>query len=220
MRCWRCGKPSLPEGLPRRHGLDAGPALPWLWLTLAHAAAALGAWWLPAPLLDWQPELAAAEPWRAFSGAFVHWSTAHLLANLLGAAVVAALGLAARLPLPATLAWAAAWPLTQAGLLLQPALAHYGGLSGVLHAGVAVAALWLVVRDIGTRRLLGAAIGAGLLIKIFLEEPWGPPLRAPAGLLSGGWDIATAPLAHATGAAAGVVCAALALCWPQRQSAP
>ena len=182
------------------------------------AAAALCAWWLPAALLDWQPERAAAEPWRAFSGAFVHWSTDHLMANLLGAAVVAALGLAARLPLPATLAWAAAWPLTQAGLLLQPALAHYGGLSGVLHAGVAVAALWLLVRDVGTRRALGAAIGAGLFIKIILEEPWGEPLRAPAGLLSGGWDIATAPLAHATGAVAGVVCAALALCWPARQS--
>ena len=171
------------------------------------------AWWLPAALLDWQPARAAVEPWRAFSGAFVHWSIAHLFANVLGAAVVAALGIAARLPLPATLAWVAAWPLTQAGLLLQPALAHYGGLSGVLHAGVAVAALWLVVREAGMRRVLGVAIAAGLLIKILLEEPWGPALRVPAGLLSGGWDIATAPLAHATGALAGVICAALALCW-------
>ena len=176
------------------------------------------AWWLPAALLDWQPALAAAEPWRAFSGAFVHWSPAHLAANLLGAAVVAALGIATRLPLAATLAWAAAWPLTQAGLLLQPALAHYGGLSGVLHAGIAVAALWLLVRDAGIRRGLGAAIAAGLLIKIILEEPWGPALRAPAGLLSGGWDIATAPLAHATGAMAGGLCAALALCWRAPQS--
>ena len=68
------------------------------------------------------------------------------------------------------------------------------------------------------RRGLGAAIAAGLLIKIILEEPWGPALRAPAGLLSGGWDIATAPLAHATGALAGAVCTALALIWPARQS--
>jgi rhomboid family GlyGly-CTERM serine protease len=187
------------------------PGRSWAWLAAAFAAASLFVWWLPSAPLDWQPALAAAEPWRAFSGAFVHWSTAHLVANLVGVAVVAALGLAARLPLPATLAWGLAWPLTQAGLLLQPALAHYGGLSGVLHAGVAVAALWLLVREAGRRRALGAAIALGLLIKIVLEEPWGPPLRAPAGLLSGGWDIATAPLAHATGAAAGVVCAALAL---------
>lgn len=180
-------------------------------LAAALAAASLLAWWLPAALLDWQPSRASAEPWRAFSAAFVHWSPAHLGANLLGAAVVAALGRAARLPRRAALAWALAWPLTQAGLLLQPALAHYGGLSGVLHAGVAVAALWLLVRDTGRRRAWGGAIALGLLVKIVLEAPWGPPLRQPTGLPGGGWDIATAPLAHATGAAAGFIVAALAL---------
>ena len=201
--------------------IDGGrlsPGRAWAGLAVAFAAASLVAWWLPAALLDWQPALAFAEPWRAFSGAFVHWSAAHLAANLVGAGVVAALGMAARLPLAAAGAWALAWPLTQAGLLVQPALAHYGGLSGVLHAGVAVAALWLVARETGARRALGAAIGLGLVMKIVLEEPWGPALRAPAGLLSGGWDIATAPLAHATGAAAGALCAALALHLSARQS--
>ena len=211
MPCWPCGTPSLPDALLQRRGLNHGHA--WARLAAAFVSASLLAWWLPAALLDWQPALAAREPWRAFSGAFVHWSPAHLAANLLGAAVVAGLGIAARLPLAAMLAWALAWPLTQAGLLLQPALMHYGGLSGVLHAGVAVAALWLLVREAGRRRALGAAIAAGLVIKIALEEPWGPPLRAPAGLLGGGWDIATAPLAHATGAVAGALCAVLALCW-------
>ena len=180
-------------------------------MAAALSAGAVLALALPSPLLDWQPERFSTEPWRAFSAAFVHWSLFHLLANLLGAAVVAALGLAARLPRAATWAWAAAWPLTHGLLLLQPALAHYGGLSGVLHAGVAVAALWLVVRESGRRRALGAAIGAGLVIKLLLEQPWGPPLRPAQGLLNGGWDIATAPLAHATGAGAGLVCAALAL---------
>ena len=170
-------------------------------------------WWLPTPWLDWQPTLAAIEPWRAFSAVFVHWSALHLGANLLGCAVVAALGLVARLPLRAAMAWALAWPLTQAGLLLEPALAHYGGLSGVLHAGVAVAGLWLVVRERGRHRLIGGAVLAGLALKLVLEEPWGPPLRHGAG-----WDIATAPLAHATGTAAGLLCAALGLA--RRQSAP
>jgi rhomboid family GlyGly-CTERM serine protease len=174
------------------------------------AAALLGAsalaWWLPANALDWQPALAAEEPWRAFSAAFVHWSEMHLAANALGAVVVGALGLAAGLPRRAALAWMAAWPLTQCGLLLQPGLAHFGGLSGVLHAGVAVAALWLLVTGRGQRRAVGAAVAAGLLLKVLLEEPWGPPLRH-----GGGWDIATAPLAHATGVVAGVVCAGLAL---------
>lgn len=182
------------------------PGLGWLRLAGAFALAAALAWWLPAPLLDWQPALALQQPWRAFTAAFVHWSAMHLAANLAGCVVVAALGLAARLPARATLAWLAAWPLTQAGLALQPALAHYGGLSGVLHAGVAVAGLWLLVTDAGPRRRIGAALLAGLALKLLLEEPWGPPLR-----VGGGWDIATAPLAHASGALAGLLCAALAL---------
>lgn len=190
------------------------PGRAWAGLATAFGAAALLSWWLQAPLLDWQPALAGQEPWRAFSAAFVHWSARHLAANTAGCAVLAALGLAARLPARAALAWLLAWPLTHAALAVQPALAHYGGLSGVLHAGVAVAALWLVATARGTRRGIGAAVGAGLLLKVVLEEPWGPPLR-----LGGGWDIATAPLAHATGVLAGLLCAALLLALPRPQGA-
>jgi len=183
------------------------PGRAWAALAALMAAASVVAFLLPAPWLDWQPALAAAEPWRAFSAAFVHWSPLHLGANLAGALLVGALGYAARLTWPLVLAWLAAWPLTQLGLLAQPALAHYGGLSGVLHAGVAAAALALLVLETGPRRLLGGAVLAGLLSKVVLEEPWGAPLR-PGG---GGFDIATAPLAHASGALAGLVCAGLAL---------
>ncbi len=182
------------------------PGVSWAALAAVLAAGSLLAFMLPALMLDWQPALWAQEPWRACTAAFVHWSPLHLGANLAGAAVVAALGLAARLPARCTLAWAAAWPLTQLGLLVQPELAHYGGLSGVLHAGVAVAALALLVQETGRRRALGMAILAGLFIKLLLEEPWGAPLRH-----GGGWDIATAPLAHATGAVAGLLCGAVVL---------
>ena len=89
---------------------------------------------------------------------------------------------------------------------MQPTLAHYGGLSGVLHAGVAVAAVGLILRSHGMPRAIGAAIAAGLLAKILLEAPWAGPLTRPRG-----WDIAVAPLAHAAGALAGWVCAWLAL---------
>lgn len=178
----------------------------WLALCAAGAALSVAAWFVPAAWIDWQPELAVAEPWRAASAAFVHWSGWHLTANLTGCAVVAALGAAARLPAAAAWAWLAAWPLTHFGLLLRPELAHYGGLSGVLHAGVAVAAIWVVVRGSGRHRVVGAAIAVGLVVKLLLEEPWGASLRNGTGL-----DIAVAPLAHATGALAGLLCAALAL---------
>lgn len=176
------------------------PGGAWTALAGLLGVGALVAWWLPSPWLDWQPAAFGREPWRALSAAFVHWSALHLGANLLGGVLVAALGRVAGLPARAALAWAAAWPLTHLGLLAQPALAHYGGLSGVLHAGVAVAAWWLVLRTSGRSRSIGAALLAGLAIKVGLEDPFGAPLVHPAG-----WDIAVAPLAHASGAIAGTV---------------
>lgn len=173
----------------------------WLLLAAALGAGALAGWALPSPWLDWQPGRALAEPWRALGAAFVHWSPRHLLVNLAGLALVAALGWAARLPAAAAAAWALAWPAGHALLALEPGLLHYGGLSGVLHAGVAVAAAWLLLRPADARqRAVGAAVAAVLLLKVVLERPWDGPLQHPAD-----WDIAVAPLAHATGVAAGAV---------------
>lgn len=158
----------------------------------------------PAHWLEWRPDSAWRQPWRIWSAAWVHYSRLHLLANAAGAVLVIALGLAARMPTRAALAWFIAWPLTHLALLLRPELAGYGGLSGVLHAGVAVVAVELIVRR-GRARRLGLAIATVLLLKVVLEEPWGLALRWPAG-----WDIAVAPFAHAAGVAAGVLCALLA----------
>jgi rhomboid family GlyGly-CTERM serine protease len=182
------------------------PGAAWAALAALLAGGAVAAWFLPADRIDWQPALAWREPWRAWTAAFVHWSPLHLGANLLGAVVVAALGLAARTPARLVLAWFAAWPLCQWGLLAWPELTRFGGLSGVLHGGVAAAAMGLLVQERGATRVIGGVIGAGLALKVLLERPWGPVLRH-----DGGWDIATAPLAHFTGTAAGALCAALVL---------
>lgn len=181
----------------------------WGALALLLALAALGGWWLPRETLDWQPALAAREPWRALTAVAVHYSPLHLGANLAGALLVGALGVVARVPLRIVLAWALAWPLTQFGLLMRPELAHYGGLSGVLHAGVVAAALWLVVRERGQRQLIGVAILGVVLIKIIGEAPWGPAVQTRDG-----WDIAVAPFAHASGAFCGLLCARLSLLLP------
>jgi rhomboid family GlyGly-CTERM serine protease len=178
-----------------------------LCLLLARPSAAV--WWLgqgSAPALSWQPQLAWSEPWRWWSAAWVHLSRLHLLANLAGAALVLALGWAARVPARAMLAWALAWPLTHLGLLLQPQLASYGGLSGVLHAGVAVVAVFLALQGTRTQKALALLIGLGLAGKVLSETPWRGPLAYPAG-----WDIAVAPLAHATGALSGALCGVLLL---------
>jgi len=179
------------------------PGRAWGGLAALLGVVALAGWGAPHGALDWQPALTLVQPWRAFSAVGVHYSLLHLLANLAGVAAVGALGISARAPLSAAWAWVAAWPLAQTGLLLEPALLHYGGLSGVLHAGVAVIAVILLwPPSASTRRWVGLALLAGLLVKVLLETPWGAPLRYPAGI-----DIAVAPLAHASGLAAGLLCA-------------
>ena len=180
-------------------------ATAWLALAALLGAAALLARGADPAAIDWQPALFASQPWRALSAAAVHYSTRHLVANLAGAALVGALGVAARVPGRMVWAWLAAWPLTQVGLLLKPELLHYGGLSGVLHAGCAIVALYLVLGGAPRQRWVGAALLGGLCVKVLSESPWGPALRHPVG-----WDIAVAPLAHATGLLAGLACAALA----------
>lgn len=178
-------------------------ALAWCALAGALALAALVSWGLPRERLEWQPALALQAPWRAWSAAFAHWSGWHLGANLAGCAVVAAFGVAARVPPRSSLAWLAAWPIGHALLALQPALTSYGGLSGVLHGGVAIAAWHLAREDASPqRRRLGWAVLIGLVLKLTIEAPWGAPTRSVPG-----WDFAVAPLAHATGALAGLLCA-------------
>lgn len=194
-------------GSGRTCSIDLPPdsRAPWLWPAGAAglALAALVAFGTDPGRLDWQPALAAAEPWRAWTAAFVHYSALHLAANVAGTLLVGALGVAAKLPVRSAIAWALAWPLGHAGLLLRPDLLHYGGLSGVLHAGVACAAVGLVAQGRGRRRAIGVAMLAVLVAKVLGEAPWGEALRRTAG-----WDIAIAPLAHASGLIAGVAVAA------------
>ena len=187
-----------------------------LWVGLAALLAALASVLFGAPptAFDWQPSLVLVQPWRALTAVGVHYSALHLAANLAGTALVAALGAAARVPRALAWSWVAAWPLTQLGLLVRPDLAHYGGLSGVLHAGAAVVAVHLIEAGPRPRRVIGAVLLAGLLLKVANEAPWGAALHRPAG-----WDIATAPLAHASGLAAGLLCAVAAATWAKWRSA-
>lgn len=174
----------------------------WVALAAALALGALLASGAAPEAIDWQPVRAWREPWRAASAVFVHYSAFHLLANLAGTALVGALGWFARVPWPIALGWLVAWPLTQLGLLARPELLHYDGLSGVLHAGVACVGWQLLAHAHGTRRSIGALVLAGLALKVASETPWGPTLRQPPG-----WDISTAPFAHASGLVAGLLAA-------------
>lgn len=174
-------------------------------LCTALAALSLLAWPLPREALDWQPALAASQPWRALTAAFAHWTPIHLAANLAGCAVLALLGWRAGLGAREAVAGLIALPLTQFGLLLRPDLERYAGLSGQLHALVAIAALTLLM---GRRRdqFIGAAVTLGLTAKLVLENPFSAALRETPG-----FDFPVAPFAHLTGAIAGALAWALTM---------
>lgn len=174
--------------------------LPWRLLSVLLGVLAMLGWGIEPGTLDWQRALLLTQPWRLFSAVGVHYSPAHLLLNLAGLAAVAALGAVARIDSASAWAWVAAWPLTQLGLLLDPDLAHYGGLSGVLHAGVAIVAIHLLRGAASRERGIGAAILLGLVLKVGLEFPWSPPALHPA------LQIMVTPLAHLSGLVAGLVC--------------
>lgn len=185
------------------------PGAAWVALALGLAALALASIALPALGLDparasWLRASLGSEPWRWLTGAFVHWTPAHGAANAAGALVLAWVGWRAGLPPRAAWAWMAALPLAQAGLLLHGGLHEVAGLSGLLHAGVSVLVLQLLLAT-GRDRWVGAAIGVGLLVKLGLEQPWGPALRTEA--LWGAMPVV--PWAHAAGAAAGALAGAV-----------
>jgi hypothetical protein len=115
--------------------------------------------------------------------------------------LVGALGWTARVPVAMALAWVLAWPLVHVALLLQTELTHYGGLSGVLHAGVAVVAVHLVCEG-AKQRGIGVLMAVLLAAKVASEAPWVPIQHAGLGIV-------VAPLSHATGALAGAACAVL-----------
>jgi rhomboid family GlyGly-CTERM serine protease len=202
--------------------LNAGrlrqPGTAWVALAGLAAGASLAVAGLPEAwqqALHWRADRAWAA-WRWLTAALVHLHAAHLGANLAGAAAVAVFGWAARLPAGAALAWAAAWPLTHATLIVHPGLPAYAGLSGVLHAGVAVAAVWLLICGPARRaRWVALAVLGGLSLKIALEQPWGPALQPLPG-----WDFALAPVAHAAGAVVGAACGAVGAAVSRRRSRP
>ena len=182
------------------------PVGSWCSVALVFGACSLATWWLadmglPRTHLDWQPTLWLSQPWRLYTAAWVHYSAMHLGGNLLALALVAWLGVAARMRWPATLAWCLSMPLCHVALLARPEVLHYGGLSGISHGGVAVVVCWLLMHGLPVQKRIAALLGVGLVAKIWTESPWGEGLRVVAG-----WDIAVVPWAHASGVVAGALC--------------
>jgi len=153
--------------------------------------------------------IADGEWWRLVTGHLVHLGPGHLLLNLAGLALV---GWLTGREYGAALWWviivASAAAIAAALYVLQPGVAWYVGLSGVLH-GLLAGGLVPAVRDRDPAAVILAALLAGKLI-------W----EALAGPLPGAEQTAGGPVlveAHRYGALGGVAAGLGALRWSHRR---
>ena len=183
-------------------------------LALASAAfwlAARAGWLLPQHWL-WNAEDWARAPWTLWTGALVHLQAAYWLGNLLALTAVAALGTALNASRRDAAALLIAWPLGTLALLLWPEINNSWGLSGPIHAALAVLAVR--ARRGARTRTLGWLLLLGLAFKLVLESGWTRPVGFDPG-----WGLNIVHAAHLTSAALGLL-AALALGRQPRQAAP
>lgn len=177
----------------------------WLLLCGLHGVTSMLLWWDRsgvAQALTWRTDQWLAQPWTLWTSAWVHMNTPHLIGNQLALGALTAFAWMVRPPLGATLAWLLAWPLMQLSLAPWPQIGYAVGLSGVLHAGVAVLAAQLIARRIPMPqpRRWGTLLALGLLAKLALEQAWSQPV-----VWDTAHDMSVVQAAHLTGAAWGAL---------------
>lgn len=157
-----------------------------------------------APALEYRRPLLFTEPWRWWTGHFVHLSLTHALLNSI------ALMLLGRLfadRLRAAELWlmllGAPLVISLAFWTLMPELDWYRGLSGTLHALFFAGSTVWIASTTGRDRWLPALALAGGAIKVLLEQPWDGsfPFREWLGA-------AVVPQAHLIGALTGLAAGA------------
>lgn len=181
----------------------------WLIVCVVHAVASMLVWWQGETLagwLTWRADRWLQQPWTLWTSAWVHRSTPHLIGNQMAIGALAAVAWVFRPGLRAVWAWVLAWPLVPWTQTMWPFVGYYVGLSGVIHAAVAVLVLdwmWNAPRGSMAWRW-GGLLGLGLVAKLVLEQGWSKPVVWSEGL-----DMSVVHSAHLMGAIAGAGCVAL-----------
>lgn len=181
-------------------------AVPACWLDPVPLSQPIMSWpaqaqtWVMQPVAGWHQPL-----WSWWTTAWLHGSDRHLQQNLIGTGFVLLLGSTPHARLSCAVAWLMAWPLTHLLMLLQPGLDSYVGLSGVLHAGLAVWCMHQITQtETAGFKWMGWIVLAGMICKIFMENPWQRALIQPTGS-----DITVAPWAHLSGLFSGLLVSGL-----------
>ena len=203
--CWADGWGTRPD---RLNGLKA-----WTTFCGVLAVASIAAWAgapASATLLQWDSALWLRQPWTLWTASVAHLSTWHLLANLLTLGALAVLGSSLGAGQAATRALIVAWPLVTLTLLAWPAVRQYCGLSGLIHAAIAV--LW--AHAVVHRRAypLSFVLFVGMGIKLLGEHAWLTPVSFDTS-----WGFNVVYASHLGGTLVGGVCGMVAAAWPLQQ---
>jgi len=166
----------------------------WLLLCALHAVASMLLWWAREGVVDvfiWRADGWTAQPWTLWTSAWVHLNTPQLIFNQIALGALTAF------------AWVLlAWPLGQLSLLWWPQIGYAVGLSGLLHAGVAVLAVQLLRRriPIPKAKRWGGLLALVLLGKLLLERGWAYPV-----VWDGANDMSVVQAGHLSAAAWGLL---------------
>ena len=179
----------------------------WLSLCVLHAVASMLVWWMGERLaawMIWRAEDWDDRPWSLWTSAWVHMNTQHLISNQLAVGALAAMAWVLKPGLRASLAWLLTWPVIPLVLPYWPHIGYYAGLSGLIHAAVAVAGVYLVAgrTTVPMARRWGGMLLLGLVTKLLIERAWHWPV-----VWSDNLGISVVQASHLVGAVAGAVAA-------------
>jgi rhomboid family GlyGly-CTERM serine protease len=168
---------------------------------------------LPMELLEYRRALAGSEPWRLFTGHFVHLSLLHALLNCVALLLLDRL-FADRLKPRELFAILGLTPILISLVfwLVLPELQWYRGLSGVLHAVYFAGCVTWIASGTGRARWLPVAALIGGTLKVLVEQPWDASFPVHEAL-----RIAVVPQSHLIGAILGT---ATGLLLRQRRKKP
>ena len=179
----------------------------WLSLCVLHAVASMLVWWMGERLaawMIWRADDWDDRPWSLWSSAWVHMNTQHLISNQLAVGALAAMAWVLKPGLRASLAWLLTWPVIPLVLPYWPHIGYYAGLSGLIHAAVAVVGVYLVAgrTTVPMARRWGGMLLLGLVTKLLIERAWHWPV-----VWSDNLGISVVQASHLVGAVAGMVAA-------------